>query len=272
MLGSIAQSSNNMSTDSNDGSPSSFGCGSFSIAFGRDGDSVSPSIFSFLRGTSGEGGDAMNVWDNLFVGEHSFDSLSLSDGTSNSGGGRVHFTGEIASSSGSGSGGDLSNSSGQESATTDTNNSSVKAGEIVHADANNASIFTSAASEAALGVGGDTLLDLTAGVQKFNTETTESKFLMLGKICEHLKTNHSSRHHHHGKMKLSDFVGNGKGRLTYKQVIADMYGKQEDHLEVKRTTKSMRTFIKNIRRSPSNNKQNRREIYENLPLDVLSTT
>jgi hypothetical protein len=65
---------------------------------------------------------------------------------SNSGGGRVHFAGEIASSSGSGSGGDLSNSSGQESATTDTNNSSVKAGEIVHADANNASIFTSAAS------------------------------------------------------------------------------------------------------------------------------
>jgi adenylate cyclase class IV len=89
----------------------------------------------------------------------------------------------------------------------------------------------------------------------------------------HLKTNHSSRHHHHhGKMKLSDFVGNGKGRLTYKQVILEMYGKQEESLEVERTTKSMRTFIKNIRRSPSNNKQKRREIYKNLPLDVLSTT
>ena len=74
----------------------------------------------------------------------------------------MHFAGEIASSSGSGSGGDLSNSSGQEFATTDTKISSVKAGEIVHADANNASTFTSAASEAALGVGGDTLLDLPA--------------------------------------------------------------------------------------------------------------
>lgn len=242
-----------------------------------------PSFFSFGSGSESDSylndhghhnrsphnQSLMNVGDNLFVSEFSCDSLS--DDRSTSGGKSVHFAGEIASSSGSGSGGDLSNSSGQEFATTDTKISSVKAGEIVHADANNASTFTSAASEAALGVGGDTLLDLpaAAGVQKFYTDT---RVEFLGKICEHLKTNHSSRHlPHHGKMKLSDFIGNGKGRSTYKQVIAEMCGTQEESLEVKRLTGIMKNYLKNIRR-PSKPTQKGREIYKNLPIDVLSTT
>ena len=294
-----------MSTDSNDGSPSSFGSGSFScsssssfgsgiFSFGSGSESDSylndlfagdiPSFFSFGSGSGSESDSylndhghqsLMNVDDNLFVCANLFGSEfscdSLSDDRSTSGGKSVHFAGEIASSSGSGSGGDLSNSSGQEFATTDKNISSVKAGEIVHADANNASTFTSAASEAALGVGGDTLLDLPAatGVQKFNTDTRVD---FLGKICKHLMTNHSSRHlPHHGKMKLIDFIGNGKGRSTYKQVIAEMCGAQEESLEVKRLTGMMKNYLKNIRR-PSKPTQKGREIYNNFPIDVLSTT